>query len=391
MNKVLCLVLTTFLLLNYQFGNSQAAKTSLDSLAMKLANKLITEKQAVGISIGIYTNGKTHFYNAGSTTMEETISPAQNTVYEIGSITKTFVSLILANAVIEKKLALDDDIRKYLKESFPNLEYNGNPIRLVHLANTTSLLPDWLPELPAEMKLLSPDSALQFKIAHYRNFTRKDFFSALHLVKLDTIPGTKRYHSNAGAQLLAWILEDVYGMPMEKLIKKYISMPLKMNNTAFISAKKNKLLATGYTATGKKAVYENVMPYFQNAGGMGSSIQDLVKYIQFYLERKNEAANLALKKTIDIDASSGKIAKLRPENIAAPEVYSAALNWFKYQPTDSSSQIWADGGTNGFNSYLVLYPYSNSGIIILANKSDEKIFRALPGIAYELSKTFGKK
>jgi CubicO group peptidase (beta-lactamase class C family) len=71
--------------------------------------------------------------------------PSQNTVYEIGSITKTFVSFYLANAVLEHKVSLDDDIRKYLKESYPNLEYNGAPIQLVHLANTTSLLPDWLP------------------------------------------------------------------------------------------------------------------------------------------------------------------------------------------------------------------------------------------------------
>jgi serine-type D-Ala-D-Ala carboxypeptidase/endopeptidase len=365
---------------------AQDKQLTLDSTIKKLGDKFITDKQAVGLSIGVYTGNNAYFYNFGSIQKDHVILPSQNTVYEIGSITKTFVSFILANAVLEHKVSLDDDIRKYLKESYPNLEYNGAPIKLVHLANTTSLLPDWLPELPAEMKNLSADSALLLKINYYNKLTSKDFFKALHTVKLDTIPGTKRYHSNAGAQLLAYILEGVYKKPIESLLKKYLTTPYKMSETSFMKLKEMEKTATGYTASGKIAVYESVMPYFKYAGGLGSTTHDLVNYIKLYLNTTNEAASLCLKKTVDIDASSGKVVKMRPDNTATPDVYSAALNWFKYQPSASGLQIWADGGTNGFNSYLVIYPQLNSGVVILANKSDEKIFRALPGIAHEISK-----
>ena len=369
----------------------QDRQLPLDSIIKKLGEKFITDKQAVGLSIGVYTNGNAYFYNFGSTQKGKMTLPSQNTVYEIGSITKTFVSLVLANAVLERKVNVDDDIRKYLKESYPNLEYDGVPIKLIHLANTTSLLPDWLPELPTEMKNLSADSALLLKINYYNKLTRKDFFKALHSVKLDTIPGTKRYHSNAAAQLLAYILEDIYKMPMEKLIKKYITAPYKMNGTSFINSKNMELTATGYTTSGNEARYEFVMPYFKNAGGLGSTTSNLVNYIKLYLDTSNQAASFCLKKTVDIDASSGKITKMRPDNTATPDVYSVALSWFKYQPSVSSSQIWADGGTTGFNSYLVIYPLLNSGVVVLANKSDENIFRALPGIAYEISKVIEKK
>ncbi len=369
---------------------SQPKETSVDSLVNKLGQSLIKDKQAIGLSVGIYNNGQASFYNYGTIKKGEQLAPTQHTVYEIGSITKTFVSYILANAVLEKRISLDDDIRKYLNESYPNLQYENHPIKIVHLANTTSLLADWLPELPSAMKGMSADSALQVKINYYNKFTKNDLFAALHSVKLDTIPGTRRYHSNAGAQLLAFILEDVYHTDIEMLIKKYITRPYQMKNTSFISPEKNKKLATGYNAAGNEAIYEYVMPYFKTNGGMGSTAHDLVTYIKMLLDKNNSTAALCLKKTVDINASTGKLAPMRPDNTPAPEVYSAALNWFMYQPTLTHTQIWSDGGTNGFNSYLVMYPKLNSGIILLANKSDEKIFRALPGIASEIARVIEK-
>jgi serine-type D-Ala-D-Ala carboxypeptidase/endopeptidase len=386
MKKMFYSLLVTCFLTAPTGSRSQVPDDSIAARVNKLGAAFIQEKEAIGLSIGIFHNGKTGFYNFGSTQKDKPLPPNQHTVYEIGSITKTFVSYLLANAVLQHKVNLDDDIRKYLKEPFPNLEYEGHPIQLVHLANTTSLLPDWLPELPVEMKSMAPDSALTYKIKLYKDLTQKDFLKALHTVKLDTIPGTRRYHSNAGAQLLAYILEEVYQQPIDKLVARFITGLNKMKNTAFVRSDKMKNLATGYTATGKTAIYEFVIPYFLHAGGLGSTTNDLVNYIRLLLDKNNPIATLCLKKTADISAASGKTVPMRPDNTAAPEIYSTALNWFKYQPDSTSLQIWADGGTNGFNSYLVIYPKKNSGIVLLANKSDEKIFRALPGIALQISK-----
>jgi CubicO group peptidase (beta-lactamase class C family) len=328
---------------------AQSKQLKLDSLINKSGADFIKDNDAVGLSIGIYNNGHISFYNFGSTNVQKVLLPTENTIYEIGSITKTFVSLILANAVLEHKVKLDDDIRQYLNETYPNLEYKGSPIRLVHLANTTSGLPDWLPELGGDIKNMPPDSALSIKINYYKDLSSKDFFTALHTVQIDTLPGSKRYHSNAGAQLLAYILEAVYQLPLEKLISRYITAPYKMANTAFTGAKASTKMAIGYTASGKVASYESVMPYFQYAGGLGSTARDMVNYIKLFLDSSNLAAMLSLKKTVDIDASTGKVTNTRPDNTASPEVYSACLNWFKYQPEAATSQLWADGGTNGFN------------------------------------------
>jgi hypothetical protein len=63
----------------------------------------------------------------------------------------------------------------------------------------------------------------------------------------------------------------------------------------------------------------------------------------------------------------------------------------RYEPEKNNIQYWADGGTMGFNSYLVFYPRHNCGIVILTNKSDAKTFSSLPGIAYEIFKAISKK
>lgn len=352
---------------------------------------LVTSKQAIGLSIGVYTNEKTYYYNFGNTQKDKASLPTEKTIYEIGSITKTFVSYILANAVLENKVDLNDDIRKYLKDKYPNLQYKAHPIRLVHLANTTSGLPERIPALPAIASTLSGDSLLQLKMDTYGNLAKKDFLKALHKVKIDTIPGTKLAHSNGAAQLLAYILEDIYGETMDQLIKRMILDPYGLTGTSFLTTRETENLAIGYTSSGKEGMYEFSIPYSKNTGGLGSTTEDLIKYCKIFLNPNNKAAVLSLRKTVDADVSSQEAVPLRADSVAAPDVFSLALNWFKYKPDVSSSQIWADGGTNGFNSYLVIYPHLKSAVVILANKSDEKIFRTLPGIAYKLAEVIRMK
>src|SRR5215212_566456 len=107
MKKIVCLriVLSSITLPQILYG--QDKQINLDTLVKKLGEKFMTDKQAVGLSIGVYTRGTGYFYNFGTTTKNNTILPTQNTVYEIGSITKTLVSFILANAVLENKVSLD--------------------------------------------------------------------------------------------------------------------------------------------------------------------------------------------------------------------------------------------------------------------------------------------
>jgi len=333
------------------------------TLIRRLGIAYMKAPQAVGLSIGLFYNGKDYTYNFGSIQKGKSILPSDQTVYAIGSISKTFISLILAHAVVEKKIMLGDDIRKYLKGNYPNLEYQGMPIRLKDLASTTSALPENLLIVPEANPDTPPDSITFLRRKIFSLYSRQDFFDTLHQVKLDTIPGTKARHNNTAIQLLAFILENVYQLPYSELVKNYILRPLHMSRTTYQApGALPGLAAQGYDKNG------NPIPFFTSptlsaSGGITSTTTDMLKYIHLQLNKKDPAVQLS------------------HEKFVSPDVYSIGLNWLIYKYDDGYSQIWTDGGTHGFCSYIILYPELNTGIVLLSNENDETSYGRLSGLA----------
>src|SRR6187549_1585244 len=128
-------------------GCAAAPPNPADASIRELARKWLVFNDGVGLSIGIYANGQRQFYNFGTTRLDGNKVPTENTVYEIGSIAKTMTGQLLARAIVERRAALTDEAGKYLDEPYPNLETDGEPVRLVHLANMTSQLVDNIPDL----------------------------------------------------------------------------------------------------------------------------------------------------------------------------------------------------------------------------------------------------
>ncbi|ANE53378.1 hypothetical protein SY85_08010 [Flavisolibacter tropicus] len=341
-------------------------KSQIDTIVQKATIPFISDTSKVGLSIGIYKNGEVHYYNYGTTQKGKQSLPTNKTVYEIGSISKTFTGTLLAQAVKDKKVKLDDDIRKYLDGNYPNLEYQGKPIKLSHLVSHISGLPFFLPDNPDLFKKPNFDT-LPFTISKIQqNYSKQKFFDDLHTVQLDTIPGYKFHYSNAGAQLLKFILEKVYKMPYDKLLSEYITKPLKMQNTNSLYTKNDAtLLVKGYNDKGK------LMPYnpqiLDAAGGIFSTTSDMLQYLKFHLDENNEVVALSHKVTM------GEI-----------NDYAIGLNWQEQITSKKQKKIWQSGGTFGFSSYCVIYPESKVGIVLLTNESDPGSQHGLEGIAEEI-------
>ena len=336
---------------------------NVETLVHNSVHRFLSDNSKVGLSIGIYANGKEFFFNYGSTQKEKQILPTSKTIYEIGSISKTFTGTLLAQAVIDKKVKIDDDIRMYLDANYPNLEYNGQPIKVSHLVSHISGLPPFLPDNPKLFDNPNYD-ILPFTISNIQyNYSKTNFFEDLHKVKLDTIPGYNFHYSNSGAQLLKFILEKVYNKPFDKILKDFITKPLKMANTNSLFSKNNlKRLAKGYNGNGK------LMPYnpqiLDAAGGIYSNTSDMLRYLKFHFDEKNEVVALSHKIT------TGDI-----------NDYAIGLNWQEQIVSKKYKKIWQSGGTFGFGSYCVLYPDLNIAIILLSNESDQTTQGGLEEIA----------
>ncbi len=343
-----------------------SANDSIVAIMNNAAEAYMKDNFRVGLSVGIYKNGKTVTNNYGYTEKGSRQEPANNTIYEIGSITKTFTGTLLAQAAADKKVKTDDDIRKYLDGNYPNLDYAGQPIKLFQLINHTSGLPFLLPDRK-ELFQQPEDSIPYFVTAIQTPYTKEKFLNDLHTVKLDTVPGLKFSYSNAGAQLLGYILEKVYGTTYENLIKKYITIPQKMPATKLsYSKKETAMFAKGYNGKGALMPYNPVI--IGAAGNIKSTVSDMLNYIKFHLSENYQVIKLSHTPTFG--------------NINS---FAIGLNWQMNKTQDGFRRIWQSGGSFGFSSYCVVYPELNIGIVLLSNEADRT---AQGGLAEAAKKIF---
>ena len=107
-----------------------------ENIKSRIENEVIT-----GIVIGVITPEGTSFYSCGVKSLETKEPVDEHTVFEIGSITKTFTGILLANEVINGELSLNDPVQNFLPEGIKAPTRKGQSIKLVHLANHSSALP----------------------------------------------------------------------------------------------------------------------------------------------------------------------------------------------------------------------------------------------------------
>jgi CubicO group peptidase (beta-lactamase class C family) len=341
-------------------------QTGLDSIVHELVAPFISQQSKVGVSIGIINKGEICTYNYGSTEIEKQELPTNRTIYEIGSISKTFMGTLLAKAVKDQKLKMNDDIRLYLEGSYPNLEFKGSPIRLYQLVSHISGLPFFMPDSPILFKNPNYDSLPILITRIQQNYSKQQFLEDLHQVKLDTVPGYKFHYSNAGAQLLKYILEKVYNKPFDKILEVNICRPLAMGNTNVNFAKNSsRLLAKGYNEKGNQMPYNP--PMLDAAGGIYSNVTDMLYYLKFHLNELDEVVTLSHMIT------TGKISD-----------YAVGLNWQEKLNLEKKRKLWQSGGTFGFSSYCVVYPELNIAMVFLTNESDRTAQGELEDIANKI-------
>jgi CubicO group peptidase (beta-lactamase class C family) len=317
--------------------------TDLDKLVDSVARTYIDKENTAGLSIGVIKDGKEYTYHYGEADKTAKQMADDNTLYEIGSITKTFTGTLLAHAILEKKINLEDDIRKYLPEQYPNLQLKNQPILIKHLANHTS----GLVSFPSE------DIAAQlgFDATNpYKHYTSDMVLAYLHKVKMDTIAGIKSSYSNYATGLMGIILEKTYKMPYEDLVKKYITTPLSMKASKIILTTEDlKNTAKPHDADGKLTSYWDITG-LGAAGAIRSNIKDMLLYAKANRAGVNEALKLAQKTTFKQSATS-----------------ETGLYWQLNTTKTGDVITWHNGGTGGFSTFCGFMKDKNIALVVLAN------------------------
>jgi CubicO group peptidase (beta-lactamase class C family) len=272
--------------------------------------------------------------------------PLPFTLFEIGSISKTFTSTLLALAVVEGRLRLDDTVNKYLPDSIPLLQYEGRVMTPKDLANHTS----GLPRMPSNF--FAPVLDLQDP---YHTYTVDKLMSFLVHTRLSRAPGSLYEYSNVGVGLLGVILQRVYGLPYEEMVLRYICRPLDMNDTRVTIRKEDSaMFAAGYDPNGTYTAHWNLPAAFAGAGAIRSTGRDLIYYAQAHVHGAPGALGKAILLTHDTTFSQNGT--------------TLGLGWHYILPGEGKI-LFHNGGTGGFRSYLAIDPVKKLAVVILANSA----------------------
>jgi len=320
-------------------------KTKLELYVDSLALSYLSDPGNCSLSIGIINGDKVTTLYYGETKKGNGQLPNGKTWYEIGSISKTFTGIMLAHAVNEGKIKLDDDIRKYLPGEYPNLQFEGQPITIKELSNHSSGIPS-LPINFGTRPGYHEDNP-------YAGYSREMIYQFIKGYKPSKASGTTVSYSNLAVALLGIILEDVYKKPLEELKTQWITGPLKMKGTRYdlLPAQINRL-TTGYNAEEEKEVHHWDLDQFKAAGGIKSDLEDMLIYTRANIKESNPDIKLSHQPTF-----------------SGSEIFNCGLNWVITTQKNNDIRIWHNGETAGYHCYCGFVKGKRTGIVILNNSN----------------------
>ncbi|QJR80354.1 beta-lactamase family protein [Alteromonas pelagimontana] len=232
--------------------------------------QLLSESTASAVSVAFVSGNSIKTYHFGEFHNGE--KPSDETLYDIGSITKTYTGLVLAQAVADGLVNLDDPVSRYLPQiNRKAIEFEETEITIRDLATHLSGLPT---DLSCNEPTMHPKLRLDCCLQH----DDKDLLNQLNNYNLATKPGTNYRYSNVGVRILGTILQQVYDKPLEQLFEKFVFQRTGQSDThATLSIQKR--------ARWRQGEHENGIPppdasaYFNAAGGLKSTVTDMGKYL----------------------------------------------------------------------------------------------------------------
>ena len=308
-----------------------------------LVERIDKQHQSVGIVVGIVDSTGRATISYGKFDAGDNRTVEGDTTFEIGSVTKVFTSLILADMVQRGEVALTHPVAKYLPAGMKMPERNGGQITLEDLATHTS----GLPRLPSN---LSPNDAAN----PYADYSVERLYQFLSGYQLTRDIGSQYEYSNLGGGLLGHVLARRAEMDYEKLMRSRICQPLGMQSTSItLSDDMKARFAVGHDATMQRVPYWD-LPTLAGAGALRSTANDLLTFV---------ATNLGYVKTPLAPAMAAMLAVRRPTGVPGLEV---GLAWH-ILTRDGHEIARHNGGTGGFRSFIGFERSTGMGVVVLSN------------------------
>ncbi|OLR93233.1 serine hydrolase domain-containing protein [Actinokineospora bangkokensis] len=306
----------------------------------------LADAGAPGAVIGAIGRGGQHIAGIGSLGPQDKRTPDARTVFQIGSVTKTFTALLLARAVQGGRVALDAPLQRYLP---PDLVLPRADITVEQAATHSSGLPALPPNLA---------TAPGFDPANpYAHYTRQDLAAGLPATVPVSEPGTSYLYSNLAMGLLGQALSNVYRADYPTAVQRHITHPLGLRDiTTTLTRDQSGRKATGHDGTGKP-VPDWEIPTLAGAGALYGTAQDVLRYLRDHLDATPGSLRPALRLVQQPRFSPPEIPGLR-----------LGLAWHLLPlPTTGNTMVWHNGETGGFRSFAGFSPSTRTAVVVLAS------------------------
>jgi serine-type D-Ala-D-Ala carboxypeptidase/endopeptidase len=314
-----------------------------DEAVREFVSPYIEKRQAKGIVVGLVEpDGSRRVLTFGEA--GEGARPlAASSVFEIGSITKTFTGAVLADMVRRGQVKLDDPVGKYMPAGVRVPSLNGRQITLLDLATHTS----GLPRLP--IGYVSPDPSNP-----YAQFAAEHLYAFLNRHELAREPGAKFEYSNLGMGLLGHALARAAGADsFQTLVADRMLRPLGMSMTAYgRTAALGPWMTKGHNQQGAVAPDFDVA-VLAGGGGLNSNVTDLMTYLDANIGEPTSPLENAMRNAH------------RGYHLPRPGV-QVGLGWMS-MTRGPLTLVGHNGGTAGYSTFVAFDPKTRAGVVVLAN------------------------
>jgi CubicO group peptidase (beta-lactamase class C family) len=311
-----------------------------------LDDRVVTYHDTIGMVVGVIEPQGRRLFVRGPAETGNDDNVTGDTEFEIGSVTKVFTALLLADMAQRHELSLSDPVAKYLPPGTKLPQRGPNPITLFDLATHTS----GLPKIPVNVLITDYDDP-------NADYTAEQLYRFLAGFELPRASGSGYEFSDAGYSLLGIALAKRGDIDLETLLRSRILDPLHMSNTRFAPSLAEKdRLAVGHDAH-LQSTPSARLPDLPGSTGMRSTANDLLDFL---------SANLGFTKTPLAPAMASMIANPRPTGYTELKV---GMGWH-IVTLDGVKMVWVNGQTRGFRSFIGYAPDLHAGVVVLSNSAN---------------------
>ncbi|MGH8438389.1 MAG: class C beta-lactamase [Pseudomonas sp.] len=358
------LAAVTLALVTGQSVASALPEAQLASTVNAAVHPLMQRQAIPGMAIAVSVNGKRHYFNYGLASKQSAQPVNADTLFEIGSVSKTFTATLAAFAEANGMLSLSDPASKH----WPELK--GSAFDGITLLNLGTYSAGGLPlQFPEQVK----DQASL--LDYYRHW------------KADYAPGTHRLYSNPSLGLFGYLAAKSLDTPFAELLQKQLLPQLGLHHTFVqVPAAQMGHYAQGYDKD-DQAVRVGPGPLDAEAYGLKTTSADLLRFVEANLQPQSLSAPLqqAIATTQTGYYRVGEMTQglgweqyrypvsldqLLAGNSTAMTLEPHRATWLKpAQPLQDHMLLNKTGSTNGFGAYVLFVPSKHIGIVLLANKN----------------------